>query len=110
VAELHGLRTVQEPEVSNRVVVAGVAGGVLVTIVALVASATNAVFVAVPLLVGLLIGFSVLAMRLRRRFFTLYAEYGGRTVQVFSAFDQRRYNQICRALLRAREYDMDRRF
>jgi hypothetical protein len=106
VAELYGLRTVREPQMSNRMVVmAGVTGFVMLAAVTMVASvAAAATIVAVPLLAVLVAGLLFVAMRLRRRHFTLYAEYRGRTVRVFGTQDERRYNQVCRALLRACEY------
>jgi len=111
VSELHGLRTVREPQAGNGVVIMiGVAGIALASVFALAANvASTATIVAAPLLAALLVGAALATLRLRRRHFALYAEYRGRTVQVFGATDERRYNQICRALLRAREYDQDHR-
>ena len=53
--------------------------------------------VTVPLLVALA------GHRMRPRPFELWAEFRGLTVQLYRSENEREYNQICRALVRARE-------
>lgn len=108
VADLQNLRTIREPATPL-----GAASTAMVCILAVAAatfvafSGEPALMVGGPVVAALPIGFAFVSWRLRRRFFALYAEYSGQTVQVLGASDERRYNQICRALLRAREYSRD---
>ena len=60
-----------------------------------------------PLAAGVPLSVALVSWRMRRRFHVLYADYGGRPVQVLGDVDGRRFNQICRALLRAREHGRD---
>jgi hypothetical protein len=46
----------------------------------------------------------VLNSRLRHRLFELWAQFDGRTVRLFSCHNEREFGQVCRALVRAREY------
>lgn len=41
---------------------------------------------------------------LKRRRYELWAQMGGRWVQLFVSRDEREFGQVCRALTRAREY------
>jgi hypothetical protein len=60
-----------------------------------------------PVAAGVPLSVALVSWRMRRRFRALYADFGGRAVQVLGDHDERRFNQICRALLRAREYGRD---
>jgi hypothetical protein len=106
VADLTNLRAVRRP--AHPMVVAS-------TTMACVLVAAMATFVALsgepmlmvggPLLVGLPAGVAVMSWRLRRNDLALYAGYGDATVELVGAMEERRFNQVCRALIRAREYD-----
>src|SRR6266508_1691238 len=69
VSELHGLRTVREPQAGNGVVIMiGVAGIAVASVFALAANvASTATIVAAPLLAALLVGAALATLRLRRR-------------------------------------------
>jgi len=110
VADLANLRTVREP--AGPVSTASkTMACVFVAAVTAFAALTGepALVVGGPLLAAVPAGFALVIMRLRGRPLALYADYGDQTVQVFGAADERRYNQICRALIRAREFDRERR-
>jgi fatty acid desaturase len=111
VEHLTNLRTAREPMQS------ATAASTVMAFLAVVAVATFMVFagepgirLGSPLLVTVPIGVAIIAWRLRRRLFALYADYGDQTVQVFSVPDQWRYKQICRSLMRAREYSLEHDF
>jgi hypothetical protein len=108
VGELRNLRTVREPATPLGAASTAMACILVVAAATFVAfSGEPALMLGGPVVAALPIGFALVSWRLRPRSFALYAEYGGRTVQVLEASDERRYNQICRALLRAREYSRD---
>jgi len=110
VADLVNLRTVREP--AGPVSVASKAMAcVFIAAVTAFAALTGEPLLVVggPLLAAVPAGFALVIMRLRGRPLALYAEYGDQTVQVFGASDAQRYHQICRALIRAREFDRERR-
>jgi hypothetical protein len=108
VAELRNLRTVREPTKPIGAASTAVACILAVAAATFVAfSGEPALMLGGPVFAALPIGFALVSWRLRPRFFKLYAEYGSRTVEVLGASDERRYNQICRALLRAREFGRD---
>jgi Family of unknown function (DUF6232) len=82
--------------------VLGLAAATLVVL-----SGDPALMVGGPLLAVVPFGVALVRWRMRRRFFALYGDLGGRSVQIHGDFDERRFNQVCRALLRAREYRRD---
>jgi hypothetical protein len=86
----------------------GVLGLAAVTFVVL--TGDPAVMMIGPLAAGVPLSVALVSWRIRRRFHVLYADFGGRTLQILGVRDERRFNQICRALLRAREYGRDRRY
>ncbi|GIJ50201.1 hypothetical protein Val02_70870 [Virgisporangium aliadipatigenens] len=106
VAELVNLRAVRRPAHPMTVAstaMACVLVAAMATFVAL--SGEPALLFGGPLLVGLPAGVAVMSWRLRRNDLTLFAEYGDATVQLVDDLEERRFNQVCRALIRAREYD-----
>ncbi len=111
VAELHNLRSVREPAPTVAVATAAVACAVAVATGALAAfSGDPALMIGAPFLAALPIGMAVATWRLRPRYFALYADYRGEIVQLLGAVDERRYGQICRALLRAVEVNRERTY
>jgi hypothetical protein len=110
VAALANLRTVREPAGPVSVVSKTMACVFVAAVTAFAAmTGEPLLIVGGPLLAAVPAGFALVVMRLRGRPLALYAEYGDQTVQVFGAADARRYHQICRALIRAREFDRERR-
>jgi len=109
IADLHNLRIVTEPAASPVAAVSAMMSGVLGVAAAtfLVLTGDPAVMMIGPLAAGVPLSVALLSWRMRRRFHALYADYGGRAVQVLGDNDERRFNQICRAVLRAREYRRD---
>jgi hypothetical protein len=107
VGSLNNLRAVREPADSVAASV-GMACAVAVAVAAFVVLAGDPILLlGSPLLAAVPVGIAIVAWRLRRRSYVLYADYNGREVQVLRGPDQRRFNQICRALVRAREYDRE---
>ena len=105
VDQLHNLRTVRDETVP--VLIASVAVVCLLALaggVAMVSTGNLGLVIAAPFLAAVPVGIALTVWRLRRRYFALYADYDGHTVLVFQTRDERRYNQICRALVRAREF------
>jgi fatty acid desaturase len=108
VDELQNLRTVREPAAPVAIVATAIASVLVLVTVAFVAlSAPQALLITGPFLATLPVGVGVVTWRLRHRYLALHAEYRGETVLVLDGFDERRYNQVCRALVRAREYSRD---
>lgn len=108
IAELHNLRTVRKAAGAPLMVMSTVMACVAVAAVAFGGlSQDPALMMGAPVLATVPLGFAMMSWKLRRRYFALYADYRGVPVQVLGARDERRYNQICRALLRAREYSRD---
>jgi hypothetical protein len=109
IADLHNLRTVSEPATSPVAAVSATMSGVLgiAAVTFVVLTGDPAAMMIAPLAAGVPLSVALLSWRMRRRFHALYADYGGRVVQVLGGHDGRRFNQICRALLRAREYRRD---
>jgi hypothetical protein len=112
IADLHNLRMVSQPAPSPVAAVSATMSGVLGVAAAtfVVLTGDPAALMIGPVVAGLPLSVALLSWRMRRRFHALYADYGGRAVQVLGDHDQRRFNQICRALLRAREYGRDRAY
>jgi hypothetical protein len=109
IADLHNLRTVTESAASPVAAVAATMSGVLGVAAAtfVVLTGDPAAMMIGPLVAGVPLSVALLSWRMRRRFHVLYADFGGQAVQVLGDHDGRRFNQICRALLRAREYSRD---
>jgi hypothetical protein len=109
IADLHNLRTVSEPAASAVAAVSATMSGVLGVAAATFVMLTGdpSVMMIGPLAAGVPLSVALLSWRMRRRFHALYADYGGRAVQVLGDHNERRFNQICRALLRAREHGRD---
>jgi hypothetical protein len=108
IADLNNLRTVREPSSPAAGASTAVACIIAVAAATIVAfSGEPALMVGGPVVAALPVGVAFVVWRMRQRFFALYAEYGRQTMQVFGTSDERRYNQICRALVRAREYGRD---
>jgi hypothetical protein len=109
IAELHNLRSGSEPARSPVAAVSATMSGVLgvaaVTVVVL--TGDPAALMVGPLVAGVPLSVALVSWRMRRHFHVLYADFDGRPVQVLGDVDGRRFNQICRALLRAREYGRD---
>jgi hypothetical protein len=112
IADLHNLRTVTEGAMSPVAAVSATVSGVLGVAAAtfVVLTGDPAVMMIGPLAAGVPLSVALVSWRMRRRFHALYADYGGRAVQVLGDHDERRFNRICRALLRAREYGRDRAY
>jgi hypothetical protein len=106
VAELDHPRTVRQPMAGFARASSAAAVIVGAVVVAGAVAGEPTLLVGAPIAVAVPVGIAV-AARLRRRYFALVAEYRGETVELFGASDERRFNQICRALLRAREYGRD---
>lgn len=105
VTALHNLRTVREPITSLLIACTMIACVLVVAVAALAALAGEPMMIiGGPVVAALPIGVALINWRTRRQYLALYAEYGDQTVQVLGVSDERRYNQICRALIRAREY------
>jgi hypothetical protein len=110
VAELSNLRTIREPAGPVSVASTTMAAVFVATVTAFAAlTGEPLLLVGGPILAAVPAGFALAVWRLRGRHLALYAEYGDETVQVLGAVDERRYNQICRALIRAREYGREHR-
>jgi hypothetical protein len=110
VADLRNLRAVRVPADSAAASV-GMACVVAIAMTAFMGFAGDPILlIGSPLLAAVPIGIAIVAWRLRRRAFELYADYEGAEVQVLRAPDQWRFNQMCRALMRAREYGREREF
>jgi hypothetical protein len=108
ITELGNLRVVHAataPVAAVSTTVSCVLGLAAATLVVL--SGDPALMVGGPLLAMVPFGVALVRWRMRRWFFALYADLGGRPVQIHGDFDERRFNQVCRALLRAREYRRD---
>lgn len=107
--ELSHLRTVRGPHDAPTVKAMVVLGAILAALVGvMVASRVGSPIQlsAVPALGAALLLPLVLASvgyRMRPRPYQLWAEYRGLTVQLFHSDSEREYNQVCRALVRARE-------
>jgi hypothetical protein len=107
--ELSHLRTVRGRHDSPTIKAMVTLGVILAALVGvMVASRANTPIQlsAVPALGAALLLPLVLASvgyRMRPRPYELWAEYRGLTVQLFSSDSEREYNQVCRALVRARE-------
>jgi len=105
VDQLHNLRTVRDE--TGPVLVASIAVVCLLALaggVAVVSTGSLGLVIAAPFLAAVPVGIALTAWRIRRRYFALYADYDGHTVLVLQTRDERRFNQICRALVRAREF------
>lgn len=108
-AELSHLRTVRGRHDSPTVkamVVLGVVLAALVGVMVASRAGSPIQLSAVPALGAALLLPLVLAAvgyRMRPRPYELWAEYRGLTVQLFYSDSEREYNQVCRALVRARE-------
>jgi hypothetical protein len=104
VRDLRNLRTAQGDRrpISNVAVIA--AGSLLVVIIT--AAQCLAASVLVTAAVGLLVPTAVLAIAATStpRACELWAEYHGMTVRLLWLDDREQYNQICRALTRAKEW------
>jgi hypothetical protein len=108
---LNNLRTAREPLPPAAVTSAGLAFVSVIALAIFMAfTGESGLVLGGPLLAVVPIGVGITAWRLRRRSFALYADYDDQTVQVFSVPDQWRYKQICRSLLRAREYNLEHDF
>lgn len=103
IRDLRNLRTAQgdRRQISNGTVIA--AGTLLVVIIA--AAQCLAVPALMAAAVGLLVPTAVVAIAVASspRACELWADYHGMTVQLLWLDDREHYNQICRALTRARE-------
>lgn len=111
VNQLTNLRTAREPVQTAAIASTGMAFAAVVAVATFMAFAGEpGIMIGSPLLVAVPLGVAFAAWRLRRRLFALYADYGDQTVQVFSVPDQWRYKQICRSLMRAREYHLEHDF
>jgi hypothetical protein len=112
IGDLHNLRTTSQSTASPLATVSATVSGVLgvaaATFVVLTGDPTGLMIG--PLLAGVPLSVALVSWRMRRRFHSLYADYAGRTEQIVGDQDERRFNQICRALLRAREYGRDRAY
>jgi Family of unknown function (DUF6232) len=109
IGELANLRSSSQATASPVAAVSAAMSGVLGVAAATFVMLTGdpAVMMLGPLAAGLPLSVALVSWRIRRRFHVLYADFAGRTVQVLGDHDERRFNQICRALLRAREYGRD---
>jgi hypothetical protein len=106
VSGLRNLRTARGPADARLLITTIVALALLAAIVFLTAAADDITLRISSALIAMLpVGAALAAWRMRRQHFSLWADYQGETVEVFGTFDERQYNQVCRALLRAREYD-----
>jgi hypothetical protein len=107
--ELSHLRTVRGPHDSPTIKAMVTLGVILAALVGVMVASradTPIQLSAVPALGAALLLPLVLASvgyRMRPRPFELWAEYRGLTVQLFYSESEREYNQVCRALVRARE-------
>jgi len=112
IADLHNLRTSSVAAASPLAAVSATMSGVLGVAAATFVMLTGdpAVMMAGPVIASVPLSVALVSWRIRRRFHTLYADLGGRPVQVLVDHDERRFNQICRALRRAREYGRDRAY
>jgi hypothetical protein len=112
VAELRNLRTASQstasPLATLSVTMSGVLGVAAATFVVLTGD-PMAMMIG-PMAAGVPLTVALVSWRLRRRFHVLYAEHDGQTEQLIADHDQRRFNQVCRALVRAREYGRDRAY
>jgi hypothetical protein len=109
IGELRNLRMVREPAppiAAASTVMACVVGLAAATFVVL--SGDPALMMGGPVLAVVPAGVALVSWRMRRRFFALYADYRGRVVQVHGDVDERRFNQVGRALIRAGEYGRER--
>jgi hypothetical protein len=109
IADLHNLRSTSESARSPVAAVSAAVSGVLGVAVATVMVLTGdpAAMMLGPLAAGVPLSVALVSWRMRRHFHVLFADFDGRPVQVLGDADERRFNQICRALLRAREYGRD---
>lgn len=109
IADLNNLRYSRQSAASPVAAVSATMSGVLGVAAAtfVVLTGDPAMMMIGPLAAGLPLSVALVSWRIRRRFHVLYADFGGRTVRILGDHDERRFNQICRALLRAREYGRD---
>jgi hypothetical protein len=110
VEQLAHLRTARDPVPPATVASTGMAFAAVIAVATFMAFTGEPGLMVSPLLAAVPIGVAITAWRLRKRQFALYADYGDQMVQVFSVPDQWRYKQICRSLLRAREYSLEHDF
>jgi len=112
IADLHNLRSTREPARSPVAAVSVTMSGVLGVAAATVMVLTGdpAAMMLGPLAAGLPLSVALVSWRMRRHFHVLYADLDGRPVHVLGDADGRRFNQICRALVRAREYRRDQAY
>jgi hypothetical protein len=112
IADLHNLRSTRQaarsPVVAVSATVSGILGVAAATVVVL--TGDPAAMMLGPLAAGVPLSIALVSWRMRRVFHTLYADVDGRPVQVLGDADGRRFNQICRALVRAREYGRDHEY
>jgi hypothetical protein len=110
VAELSNLRTARgprDPFTIKAVVTTGVVltatGGTMAGASSMGQQMSLGALPALGLAVLVPLALAWLGYRSRPRPFELWAEYKGRTVQLFCSDSERKYGQVCRALLRSRE-------
>jgi hypothetical protein len=109
IADLHNMRSSSQSTTSPVAAVSATMSGVLGVAAAtfVVLTGDPAVMMLGPLAAGVPLSVALVSWRIRRRFHVLYADVGGRIVRILGDHDERRFNQICRALLRAREFGRD---
>ncbi|WP_213453414.1 DUF6232 family protein [Rhizomonospora bruguierae] len=108
ITELSRLRTARGPRdpltmrsLALSVVLAGAVGTVLASAAPEPPAATTIVAASAIVLVPLAMAF--VGHRLRPRRYELWADYRGMATRLLVSDSERQYNQICRALVRARE-------